>query len=527
MIVFSFFLEWMPMFSRFVRCNAFPIRSRLFSGTNHVLFRAVPSSRFVHASRVSPDPFCPTIPTLKHYYEFLRITGALGNLKDTVVDATVHNLGTNRDLLRMLLPFGASIFNTGKVYSDHEGTIQGMIKDGIHCRGMHKLTAINSFDELYAMSLYEQQIAINHLVNNNPNIVNLIRLADGPETLQHPTKLATVVIQQTTQGNDVSATLRYPAIYVSESAAKSIIESQLIVIRIVERFFEKLANYPDFINRKDLQIGILGLGKMGFALVQELAKYYDHFILYDKDQAVLKQRADDLRKQHSGKLFNVAGRVGTILSNADVAFGATGTSCIDLDQMDAFQSRSKGPLMLVSCSSRTIEFQELIKLIAKEDATRREFSLDLNADRFYQNGFRVPLILLQSGMPFPFNQSEHALPARHADLVRTLKAIAFTFASWLCKNKEAGVPIVPVNYIVPRYLAAYFTKYWVDHLPEEDRKMIRIPEELFNPDYVRIHSGMHNHVHEEFDKQSLDWLAHFIKVIEAEKETTLTTSFRR
>jgi hypothetical protein len=155
-------------------------------------------------------------------------------------------------------------------------------------------------------------------------------------------KLNVVSIQQTTSG-----ILRKPhpaqltKIDISRSAAKKIFESRVIAAGVLKKV-------------RDLQLlnggkaGVVGVGTLGSALVRDLLGRGLRVYVYDREKVGVPSEAIFC---HSLKF---------LLRESEIIFGCTGRNFLRSVRMSYIST--KKPIHFISCSSRDIEFKELLRL---------------------------------------------------------------------------------------------------------------------------------------------------------------------
>jgi hypothetical protein len=159
-------------------------------------------------------------------------------------------------------------------------------------------------------------------------------------------EIEVVSVQQTASGVGRSPIeSRILKINVARSAAKKWFESRIIaagVLNKIESMMEIGSSGP---------IGVVGTGAIGNALVNLLNEKQFDVLTYDRVSCNTNINRRNVR---------IAAKVDELIREARIIYGCTGHNWLRADKL-----RGKNAIKMISCSSRDIEFKEVLQVFAK------------------------------------------------------------------------------------------------------------------------------------------------------------------
>ncbi len=255
------------------------------------------------------------------------------------------------DLLKSIEMLGVkpnNIYFLGKIYSSSNEVITKIIASEYNYQETSEPYHIGSFSECFKFDIKKLwQMVINDL--SHKNIDGLIILDDGGCCISSvPTfiveKYKVCGIEQTSSGlhRIKRNNQNVPVVAVASSAAKQLIESNMIAEATVHKISSLFSLYSN-----KLSCAVVGLGVIGIAVAHKLMSMGHNVIVYDIDQKKIKHTDD----------FEYATDINSVFTTADYIFGCSGddiTKNLDVSNLTTNK-------FCISCSSHDKEFLTLIK----------------------------------------------------------------------------------------------------------------------------------------------------------------------
>jgi S-adenosylhomocysteine hydrolase len=401
------------------------------------------------------------------------------NFKNIIFVCGQHLLLTTISLVKSLIALGAkpeNIFMVGKPYSNNHDAVQELKKLGINYQPNSKQMALGGFSTAYNFDNFKMWAAalehIEKLKKEGTPIDGMIALDDGghvlenmPEEAQILCKGRIVGIEQTSSGVNSAQTLGCPTIEVATSAVKQI-EPPMVAEIVARKLGEKLdsikKNSPDFFIKSEPTIGVVGLGHIGQKVLLELVqKGYKKIAVFDKKSSNVEW-AESLQKEYPGLKIYATEDLRDCIWSADILIGCTGTD-ITAGRMSVFQG-IQNPKILISCSSKDVEFQTLLNYIQK---SRKGLSTDPLDDIDFQNGFQSPIKIIRGGTPVNFDNGLHSVPPEDIQLIRGLKLAAVLQAFGLIQEWETKGTVKTQNYMVDPLKQQQVLSIWLSLQPKD------------------------------------------------------------
>ena len=210
-------------------------------------------------------------------------------------------------------------------------------------------------------------------------------------------KLDVISVQQTASGiRRKPDPAKLTKIDISRSAAKRLFESKVIAKGVLKkvRALHLLNNIRS--------VGIVGLGALGTALAKDLRLRGDvRVFAYEKGKI---NYPDGVIPCASLKFM---------LREAEVIFGCTGANSLRVDQLSHVRSRK--PIHFISCSSRDVEFKDLLQLGHQSESPFDCITVKLPSGQthYVENG----------GFPINFDREEEQ---EGPDEIALTRALVFT-----------------------------------------------------------------------------------------------------
>jgi len=403
----------------------------------------------------------PRLPVLEN---LLEETGQVPELQDTALVALQHVLETTGSMLESLFRIGLdpeNVFLTGKIYSEHRDTARKLQREfGItylEPKPPQRLGTYNQRLDRDALGLWEKVSAA------SPNTEKIIALDDGGHLLRNvpPSLLNEYVVtgvEQTTSG--VQTLSPFPVVQVAISAAKSYLEPSLITEAVFEKVKTQIESLPK------VPVGVVGLGRIGGAVVRGVLKHRENANTFDKDESLSLSLEG---AQRCSSLTQLIDRSGVI-------FGCTGQ---DISKQETWLSKVQGHKVLISCSSSDVEFRRLLRMTRMHDVENPLAPLELEVP---PTGPR--LTVLRGGFPINFDRTKESVPAQDIQITRGLLVGGILQATR--KLPQDGADDVALSARLQRRVV----RSWFEDQPRRlETYENDVLEKLDSLDWIREHSG--------------------------------------
>ena len=391
-------------------------------------------------------------------------------LEKTVIYYVHHPLQTSINVIDSFVALGArydNIFILGKKYSQNEEVVTALTKRGVHyqpcsmqLRAGHYATAfIRDINWLWF------QLTL-HL---NKTIENILVLDHGghavtfvpSELLEH---YRIIGIEKTSAGFfdiEKRGLPPFPMIDVANCFAKRYLESPLIAKAIVTKLFSLLPK-PS----RKLHYGVVGLGSVGQAIIEQLLKRGQKLIVFDVNSELIKPFEQDSR-------FVCAKDTRDLIATCDWIFGCSGR---DISESSIEQLRiAPHDKTLVSCSSEDKEFLSLLRFIDKQKPPISDLLDTLE----YHSELGATIRVLRGGFPANFDSSGESVPANEIQLTRALVVGAVLQSVQFFNDEDilAQSGVHPLNWDVQQFIVSE----WLNHqnLLGTDAVLIKQYTDLF------------------------------------------------
>jgi len=355
---------------------------------------------------------------------------------DVLLVSVQHGLHSTVDLFKSFLQLGVkekNIFWLGKSYSSNVH-VQHLIKlHGIQTQRNTEAFEIGCFSETFEKEVDRVWRDVTVHLEKHQDITKIIVLDDGgvclnriPQSIVSHYPIAGV--EQTASGINASTKgLPFPVVNVAETALKKHIETPLIAESIAQALMSRLSALGlDF---KTLSVGIVGCGDIGSA-VADCLQDAKALLVHDIDH-----------KKHYRSFGHPVEQFNEIFA-ADLIIGCAGKD-ITAGYVEAFMSL-KGEKILVSCSSRDVEFMSLLQCISKQQPTMIKNNQDTPYHdlQFLLNAGQLRLTVLNSGFPINFDKSLDAgISDTFIQGTRALMLAGALCANSLIDNPETQKPL--------------------------------------------------------------------------------------
>jgi len=147
--------------------------------------------------------------------------------------------------------------------------------------------------------------------------------------------------------------LSRPALTVANSTIKAKHEPYFVAQAIIDEMAYLLRKKHDFIGYKN--IAVLGAGRVGRGIASLLNKLRINLTVVDHNQNNL-----DILKSDNDRIKTETFLTSDTINNINIIIGATGNPSLDKNHLHTFIENKQPELILVSASSKEIEFKEII-----------------------------------------------------------------------------------------------------------------------------------------------------------------------
>lgn len=416
-------------------------------------------------SEISPKLYFPKLEVLN------KITNKIKShkpfLNNYLLIAGQHILNTTGSLLEWMihelsLPT-ENIYLIGKSYSNAKNVVQ-IIQESfnIHYQPNSRQIALGGFNDSYDtdISLLWNKLFIRLTkdLSNNKKIDGILVLDDGGHLLKKiPADIAyltdvknnpipIVGIEQTRSGINGSKKFPHPIIEVATSAAKHL-EAPMIATQIedmlVQIFNNVILHYNKILELHQLSFGVVGLGKIGAAVVRHLKLLgYYNLIAFDYD--------DTKKNLYKKNEVHFAKNIIELIKSADIILGCTGTDFMNTNKIKLpkcihlIEKNTKPyPKIFISLSSNDIEFNSLLTHIHHNNRNNNNTIVDPLSNIIYPKN-NPCAIIVNGGMPFNFMKvhmglSDYSIHPTNIQLVRGLLAAAILQAHGMMLNRSNNI----------------------------------------------------------------------------------------
>ncbi len=235
----------------------------------------------------------------------------------------------------------------------------------------------------------------------------------------------------------------FPMIDVANCFAKRYLESPLIAKAIVTKLFSLLPK-PS----RKLHYGVVGLGSVGQAIIEQLLKRGQKLIVFDVNSELMKPFEQDSR-------FVCAKDTRDLIATCDWIFGCSGR---DISESSIEQLRiAPHDKTLVSCSSEDKEFLSLLCFIDKQKPSISDLLDTLE----YHSELGATIRVLRGGFPANFDSSGESVPANEIQLTRALVVGAVLQSAQFFNDEDilAQSGVHPLNWDVRQFIVSE----WLNH----------------------------------------------------------------
>lgn len=448
-------------------------------------------------------PFVPELSVLNDIAIFAKSLPFQVDFKDIIFVCGQHLLNTTVSLIKFLMSQGVRpdhIFMVGKNYSNNVEVMTTIKALGVNLQSTSDQLTLGGFNLAYSndiSAMWENCYqTIQAKKSHGQTIKGLIILDDGghvssgmPSKISRfqnknvePFSFGIVCIEQTSSGVLFTEMLPIPVIEVATTALKNWVEPPLVAAKCVEEIQNRLSRthlkYPDITIPRQPTVGIVGLGKIGYAVLEQLIKTgYQSFIIFDKNE---EKRFIAERKLKNPQITIVGvNELLALLSNSDIIIGCTGYD-ITANAIDIFKT-IQSPKILASCSSKDTEFLSLLQHIQRH---HRDHTVSPLEDIHYKNGFKAPIVLLRGGTPIGFTNGLESVFARGIEPIRGLKAMACLQAYYMLITGHKTAK----NYMLNPHWQAFVADKWLASKPPIQYSDM-LQYQLVNVEEIKTHSG--------------------------------------
>ena len=435
-------------------------------------------------------PLFPSLPVLNRYHEYMK--EQLGNefpdFSNVVFACGQHLLETTGSLFEMLIAMRAkpgNIFVLGKSYSNCTDVIDRLKKLKIKVHDTTKRCSWGDFENAYARDAYDMWKDINRHIETKRRgrdaVESIIILDDGGHVLKEMAEQSRILckynigIEQTTSGTNAAATRAFPVIQVCSSAIKNWCEPSMVAAVVAQKFRKIIEKYAATHDKAaEAVYGIVGFGHIGTALVNELLKdsIHKNIVIFDK----LQSKREEARSTYA-RFSNVqiAEDIDTVFKDTSVIVGCTGTD-ITAGKAHAFDLAT-GDKILISCSSKDVEFHSLLLKLQVENPAPKDPKEDIE----FQNKWKThKIVIAKGGLPINFDNTPHSVAPNDIQLIRGLKLASIMQAAKMIKDWKSTGEMKIGNYQVDAK-----TQHWLYHAWLDTKRQLNLSQ-----DYIKAASSL-------------------------------------
>ncbi len=409
-----------------------------------------PTFQGIAKPKDAPNLF-PHLDVLDAIVKKVHASNNVPDLSKVVFIGTQHMLNTTGSLFEALIRLGANpahMFFTGKCYSSDSSVLERLRKKGVYVLSGKIPDLLGEFTHAHNEDVKKLWIHAEECMARK-NIDQVIILDDGASAIDHvpphllKSRKTIVGVEQTRRGvysENVRAAL-LPIINVAQSAAKQLIEPYFIqesALMALELCIKK-------IDKKNMIVGVAGLGAIGKALAKQLLRENYTVCMFDEDQNILNESlamvGDTIK----------ASSVENLIASCDYIFGCTGkdiTEDIDLLHMNG---RDR---VFISLSSGDIEFNRLLKELQFKSRIIPDPLQTIHAIAYTENKIEI----VNGGFPVNFDRTIQSDPAEKMAMTRALLLCGVLQA---LKHVEI-YPDVKGNFMLESAAQRYIVNNWLN-----------------------------------------------------------------
>lgn len=381
-------------------------------------------------------------------------------LSKTAIYYVHHPLQTSRNVVDAMFKLGAkseNIYVLGKRYSECDDVVEALIHVGVHYQRCSMQKGLGQYSSSFIQDINWLWFKVMQTLNQN--IENILVLDHGGHAATYiPSHLLehyrVVGVEKTSAGLfdiEKKGSLPYPIIDVANSITKRQLESPLIAKAVVKKIISQLPK-PD----SHFRYGVVGLGSIGTALVEQLHALGYSLIVYDED-------SHKLERYKTISNTNCANSLSALISASDWIFGCSGRDITETT-LEQFRLATHNKT-LVSCSSEDKEFLSLLR----KTCLQKPLVFDPLDTIEYRSEFGAEIKILRGGFPVNFDHSGESVEAKDIQLTRALVVSAIMQAvGFLDPTKEVTLAGI---YHLDEDLQQFITNEW---LKACDQKSMRI-----------------------------------------------------
>jgi hypothetical protein len=273
--------------------------------------------------RTHPETYFPHLPVLDKIVVHLKETRQAPDLKGVVFIGVQHLLKTTGSLFTSLIALGArpeNMFFAGKCYSTDPEVARNLKALGMSIINGTKPERLADYIKVHNQDVKNLWLMVQgHCKSKQGAIKKIIIISDGAAVIENalPIDIDMVAVEQTRNGmySETEQISRFPIINVAQSAAKQLLEPVFIQQATLERLKPILNN----LDKETIQIGVVGYGAIGKALVQYFLNAGYKILVYDRDPNIMNDvssndrrllKATDIRYLmiHSHHIFGCTGQ---------------------------------------------------------------------------------------------------------------------------------------------------------------------------------------------------------------------------
>lgn len=344
-------------------------------------------------------------------------------LQNTMVVAIQHCLGSTADMFQQFQKLGLKRAIIGeKSYSTHPPSVRKLVDMGYTVVNEPAQLGYGHFDDCIIKTVHDVWIAALTSLQKRP-VETLIILDDGGDLISStPAKLFNDISYKPKHVIGIEQTRReichrfiegvpFPVINVADSLIKTLLEYPIVANRISTKIIDEL--HGIFLTKNSV-VGIIDSGTIGQSLAKKFLSEGYRVIIYDKV------------KRRTSREMLCAHNISALLRFSDIVISCTGTDIMSAQENLSTLLKRERPIVLVSASSKDIEYNSLLLHIQQE--TKQSNLLPHNPletiKYFSISGAEINI--LRGGIPLNFEQlttPEEVWPTNAALMAASLMGV--------------------------------------------------------------------------------------------------------
>jgi hypothetical protein len=436
--------------------------------------------------RKHPETYFPHLPVLDKMVARLKETRQAPDLKDVVFIGVQHLLKTTGSLFVSLTSLGArpeNMFFAGKCYSTDPEVANNLKALGMNIINGTKPERLGEYIKVHNQDVKNLWLMVQeHCKSKNGAIKKIIIISDGANVIENalPLDIEIVAIEQTRNGmySESEQESLFPIINVAQSAAKQMLEPVFIIQSVLDR----LKPILNTIDKETSQIGVVGYGAIGKALVKCFHDAGYKILVYDLDPNSMNDISGNERR------LIKAPNLGYLMVNSHYIFGCTGQDITKDTKLLQMNGKDR---VFFSLTSADKEMHDLLVKAQKllDAGGSASIEVDTLGDIAIKTDKGNRIFIKKGGFPVNFERAQTPDEEEKFSLTRGLLLGGILQALRMPLNK---VNSTPTNIMLDPNTQRYVVGIWQASLNEfkNDPQILQLPISQFNDtQWITQHSA--------------------------------------